>query len=218
MSDNMWMEAYNEVMGEIENDVPVQSVTNYLQELGPMPNEVLLLGECTDGLPLLLNLHDPAPMSVLMISQFDTVFLASAAIAIQSMLDEKISYGVITDRPEQWTWADKPCVGVFSAHHRSAEDFILSCAGWAYGNKSSREVVILLLDNFSKWYEQLEMDAFQNLRWLLERGSARRVWTIATADRNVNDMFRTVFQATSPTQFLFREGDRNHTAYVLEPK
>lgn len=218
MSDNMWLEAYDEVMGEIESDSYVQSVTDYLGELGPMPTEALLLGRCTDGLPLLLNLHDPAPLSVLMISQFDTMFLASVAVAIQNILDEKISYGVITDRPEQWTWVDKPCVGVFSAHHRSAEDFILSAASWAHGNKSSKEVVMVLLDNFSNWYEQLEMDAFQNLRWLLVRGSARRVWTIATANRNVNDLFRTVFQATSSTQLLFRERDKTHIAHILEPK
>lgn len=217
MSDNMWLEAYDEVMGEIENGSPVQSVTEYLKELGPMPTEALLLGKCTDGLPLLLNLHDPEPLSVLMISQFDTLFLSSISVAIESA-NEKISYGVITDRPDYWQWVGSPCVGVFSAHHRSAEDFILSAASWAHGNKSSKEVVILLLDNFSKWYEQMEMDAIQNLRWLLMRGSARRVWVIASADRNVNDGFKTIFTATSPTQFLFHEGDKSHVAYILEPK
>ena len=158
MSDDMWLEAYDEVMGEIEDDFPVQSVTEYLKELGPMPTEALVLGKCTDGLPLLLNLYDPKPLSVLMISQFDKAFLASVAVAIQSILDTKISYGVITDRPEQWTWADSSCVGVFSAYHRSAEDFILSAASWAHGNKSSKEVVIVLLDNFSNWHEQLEFE------------------------------------------------------------
>lgn len=218
MSDNMWLEAYDEVMGEIENGSPVQSVTEYLKELGPMPAEALLLGKCADELPLLLNLYDPEPLSVLMISQFDTVFLASVAVAIQSILDTKISYGVITDRPEQWAWADSFCVGVFSAYHRSAEDFILSAASWAHGNKSSKEVVIVLLDNFSNWHEQLEFDAYQNLKWLLVNGAKSRTWTIATANRNVNEMFRTGFHATSPTQFLFRENNKNHTAYILEPK
>jgi hypothetical protein len=70
-------------------------------------------------------------------------------------------------------------VGSLSMYHRSAEDFILSLASWAHGNKSSQQSVLLLLDDLEA-ATNLDFDAVQNLRWLLLRGPARRVWPIIT--------------------------------------
>jgi hypothetical protein len=37
------------------------SISEVLNEFGPMPPEALFLGVASDGLPVLLNLHDPIP-------------------------------------------------------------------------------------------------------------------------------------------------------------
>jgi hypothetical protein len=102
-------------------------------------------------------------------------------------------------------------VGVFPLHDRSSEDFILSLASWAHGNKSSRQSVLLLLDDLEV-ASNLDFDARQNLRWLLLRGPARRVWPIITV--NVNrmenilpwlDAFRTrVFGSIKDPQLIQR--------------
>ena len=40
---------------------PAPSLAESLSELGPLPKEAMLLGLASDGLPVLLNLHDPHP-------------------------------------------------------------------------------------------------------------------------------------------------------------
>src|SRR4030095_12979117 len=71
-------------------------------------------------------------------------------------------------------------VGVFPVYHNSAQDFLLSLASWAHGNKS-RQSVLLFIDDLES-VAKLDPDALQNLRWLLLRGPARRVWPIITVN------------------------------------
>jgi hypothetical protein len=70
-------------------------------------------------------------------------------------------------------------VGVFPAHHNDAQDLLLSLASWAHGNKTANQSVLLLVDDLES-VAGLDFDALQNLRWLLLRGPARRVWPIIT--------------------------------------
>ena len=98
---------------------------------------------------------------------------------------EELQFGVLTSHPDEWSvLEDIPNnVGVFPIQHRSAEDFILSLASWAHGNKSSKQSVLLLLDDLEA-ISKLDFDARQNLRWLFLRGPARRVWPIVTINPN----------------------------------
>ena len=50
-------------------------------------------------------------------------------------------------------------------------------------NKTSQQSVLLLLDDLEA-ASNLDFDARQNLRWLLLRGPARRVWPIITLNPN----------------------------------
>ena len=98
---------------------------------------------------------------------------------------EELQFGVLTSHPDEWNaLEDIPNnVGVFPFYHQSAEDFILSLASWAHDNKTSRQSVLLLLDDLEA-ASNLDFDARQNLRWLLLRGPARRVWPIITLNPN----------------------------------
>ena len=40
-------------------------LSEVLAEFGPMPEEAMFLGVASDGLPVLLNLHDPVPGPIL---------------------------------------------------------------------------------------------------------------------------------------------------------
>ena len=98
---------------------------------------------------------------------------------------EQLQFGVLTSHPDEWSGLESlpNNVGIFPLQHRSSEDFILSLASWAHGNKSSRQSVLLLLDDLEA-VAKLDFDARQNLRWLLLRGPARRVWPIITLNPN----------------------------------
>ena len=185
------MEAYAELKPEIESarqakPIPAQPpLDRVLAGFGPMPDEALFLGIATDELPVLLNLHDPIPGPLLIIGDpgtGKTSLLQTIARAAEKMHQpEKLQFGALTNHPDEWSGFEEipNNVGVFSIHHKSSEDFILSLASWAHGNKSSRQSVLLFLDDLEA-ITYMDMDAVQNLRWLLLRGPSRRVWPIIT--------------------------------------
>jgi hypothetical protein len=191
----LMMEALTELKPEIEatrqlKPAPAMPpLDEVLAEFQPMPPEALFLGVASDGLPLLLNLHDPTPGPILIAGDSGTgktALLQTIAVAAGKMHQpEELQFGALTSHPDEWSaLEDIPNnVGIFSLHNQSSEDFILSLASWAHSNKSSQQSVLLLLDDLEV-ASNLDFDARQNLRWLLLRGPARRVWPIITVNTN----------------------------------
>jgi hypothetical protein len=193
----LMMEAMAELKPELDAERTRQvkptpalpSLSEVLADYGPLPQEALFLGVATDGLPVLLNLHDPVPGPVLITADpgaGKTGLLQTVALAAAKMHQpDDLQFGVLTNHPDEWSgMEDIPNnVGIFPLYHQSAEDFILSLASWAHGNKTSQQSVLLLLDDLEA-ASNLDFDARQNLRWLLLRGPARRVWPIITLNPN----------------------------------
>jgi hypothetical protein len=189
----LMMEALNELKSEIEaarqsetKPIPaLPGLGEVLAGYAPMPPAALFLGVASDELPVLLNLHDPVPGPILVAADagagktrlLQTITLAAGALH----RPEDLQFGVLTNHPDEWSSLDSipNNVGTFPLYHQSAEDFILSLASWAHDNKTSQQSVLLLLDDLEA-ASNLGFDARQNLRWLLLRGPARRVWPIIT--------------------------------------
>lgn len=197
----LMMEALSELKPEIESaqqsvspakPQPTQtlpSLSEVLNEFGLMPPEALFLGVASDGLPVLLNLHDPVPGPMLIAGDAGTgktAVLQMIALAAGMMHQpDQLQFGALTSHPEEWNGFEEISnnVGIFPIQHQSSEDFILSLASWAHGNKSSKQSILLLIDDLEA-ISKLDFDARQNLRWLLLRGPARRVWPIITLNPN----------------------------------
>lgn len=205
---SLMMDAYTELKPELETSRPSKPtpapaapvLSQVLAGFGSMPDEALFLGVASDELPVLLNLHDPLPGPILIIGDpgtGKTSFLQSIVRAVGQMHQpEKVQLGTLTSHPDEWNGFEKVpnAVGVFSVHDRSSEDFILSLASWAHGNKSSRQSVLLLLDGLDA-VTNMEVDAVQNLRWLLLRGPTRRVWPIITLSTQAIEKMEPWFDA-----------------------
>ncbi len=161
------------------------SLADSLAELGPLPREALLLGLASDGLPVLLNLHDPQAGPLLVVADpgaGKTALLQLIARAAAEMhTPSEVQFGVITNYPDEWDdWAGlEHCVGVFPFYHDSAIDFLHSLSAWAHANKGGEQSVLLLLDDLESM-EQVTFEARQTLRWLLLRGPARKAWPVVT--------------------------------------
>jgi len=193
----LMMEALNELKQEAGAErarevkpTPAQpSLNEVLADHGPMPPEALFLGVAADDLPVLLNLHDPVPGPILIAADpgsGKTCMLQTIALAAGKMHQpENLQFGVLTNHPDEWNGLEQipNNVGVFPLSNKTAEDFILSLASWAHDNKTSRQSVLLLLDDLEA-ASNLDFDPRQNLRWLLLRGPARRVWPIITLNPN----------------------------------
>jgi hypothetical protein len=198
------------------------ALSEVLAEHGPMPAEALFLGVASDGLPVLLNLHDPVPGPILITADpgsGKTALLQMIALAAGKMHQpDELQFGVLTNHPDEWNGVeDIPNnVGIFPIYDTASEDFILSLASWAHGNKSSQQSVLLLLDDLEA-ASNLDFDARQNLRWLFLRGPARRVWPIITLNpnrmENISpwlDAFRTrIFGSMENPQHVQRLGAEN---------
>jgi len=193
----LMMEAMAELKPELDAEqarqvkpTPARPALNeVLADYGPMPPEALFLGVAFDGLPVLLNLHDPVPGPILITADpgsGKTTLLQAIGLAAGKMHQpDDVQFGVLTNHPDEWSGMENipNNVGVFPLYNQSAEDFILSLASWAHGNKTSQQSVLLLLDDLEA-ASNLDFDARQNLRWLLLRGPARRVWPIITLNPN----------------------------------
>ncbi len=160
-------------------------LSSVLSEMSPLPREALFLGIAADGLPLLLNLHDPHPGPMLIIGEGGagkTAFLRSIAqTVVQTHPESEIQFGVITNRMDEWNAIEKTphLAGIFDVNQTNAQELILSLAAWAHSNKNAEQSVLLLIDDLES-IAKLEFEALQNFRWLLLRGPARRVWPFIT--------------------------------------
>jgi hypothetical protein len=191
----LMMEALTEVTSKMDTahqtkPMPAQpALSRVLADFGPMPDEALFLGIASDELPVLLNLHDSIPGPLLIIGDpgsGKTALLQIIARAAEQMHQaEKLQFGAVTNHPDEWSGFERVPnnIGTFPVHHRSSEDFILSLASWAHGNKSSKQSVLLLLDDLET-VSNMDIETVQNLRWLLFRGPTRRVWPIITLNSN----------------------------------
>jgi hypothetical protein len=166
--------------------VPVTpSLSEVLAGMGPLPREALLMGVASDGLPVLLNLRDPLPGPILVVGDASvgkTIFLQTMAQSVlQSHDPNNVQYGVITNHPEEWesVAATAHRAGIFSPDQTGAQDLIVSLASWAHAKMNARQSVLLLIDDLEA-VAKLDADTLQNLRWLLLRGPARRVWPVIT--------------------------------------
>ena len=161
-----------------------------LSEVGPLPLEALFLGIASDGLPVLLNLHNPTPGPLLAIGDAGsgkTAFLLSIARSATLTHSEKdVQFGVITPHVEEWNDVAKTShrVGIFDVTRPAAQDFILSLASWAHSNRNTEQSVLILVDNLEA-LAKMDQDSLGHFRWLLLRGPSRRVWPVITmnADR-----------------------------------
>lgn len=166
------------------------SLDQVLSETGPLPREALFLGIASDGLPVLLNLHDPHPGPMLVIGEAGagkTAFLQSIARSLVLTHTERdLQYGVVTPNLEEWQ--DLPRtnhrVGLFDVSQTGAQDLILSLASWAHSNRNTEQSVLILVDDLEAM-AKMDRETLNHFRWLLLRGPARRVWPIITmnADR-----------------------------------
>ena len=191
----LMLEALAELKPEIDSARRAQPVpalpllSEVLDEFRPLPPEALFMGVASDGFPVLLNLHDPIPGPILISGDAGTgktgLLQTIASAAAKTHQADELQFGVLTSHPDEWNGLEEipNNVGIFPLYHKSAEDFILSLASWAHGNKTSQQSVLLLLDDLEA-ATNLDFDAKQNLRWLFMRGPARRVWPITTLNPN----------------------------------
>jgi hypothetical protein len=165
---------------------PAPGFGQTVQDAGPLPADSLLLGVAADGLPLLLNLYDPAPGPLLVTGDKGcgkTAFLQTLARASDLMPDPgEVQFGVITHAPNEWTEIEAlpGSMGVWPAAHSSAARYLSRLVAWGgHPHNDGRTAVLLLVDGLDA-LALSDSVARQDLRWLLTYGPEHRIWPVAT--------------------------------------
>ena len=184
------LDAPAELKAEVETPLPqlvpaAPALPSILSELGALPREALFLGMASDGLPILLNLHDPVPGPVLLVGDGGagkTAFLKNVAHAVAlTHKPAEVKFGVITSHVDEWDEVRNTshCAGIFSSSDVSGQDHLTSTALWAHENTRAGQSMLLFIDDLEA-AAAFDLNALQALRWLLARGSSRRVWLFVT--------------------------------------
>jgi hypothetical protein len=187
---SMMLEALTELVQE-EAALPatpepaLPTLTALLADISPLPREALFLGYAEDSLPVLLNLHDPVPGPILIggdKSSGKTALLQVIARAADLIhTPDEVQYGVVTPRPDEWKNfpSRRENAGIYFTQDNNTPELLQSLVTWAHNNKGEEQSVLLLIDDLEA-ITKLDERAQQNLRWLLLRGSSRRVWVFVT--------------------------------------
>ncbi|RIK32676.1 MAG: hypothetical protein DCC56_02345 [Anaerolineae bacterium] len=192
---SLLMEAYAELQPEIESARKLTTIvanpplSKVLEGLGAMPPEGLFMGMASDGLPMLLNLHDAVPGPLLVAGdagagKTDLLQIIARAAGI-THTPNALQFGVMTNHPEEWNGFERipNSAGIYPLYADSSQEFLLTLVAWARGSKTESQSVLLLLDDLEA-ATNLDFEARQTLRWLFLRGPARRVWPIVTLNAN----------------------------------
>lgn len=184
--------------------VPLKATTvgRLLISIRQINSPALLLGECADGLPFIIELGDPFMGAALigcersMGKTHHLQVLAESAVKLNP--PSALQIGVITFKPGEWQfWERKPgnkkyLQGIFAWYDPWAKVLIKNLAELAetrYDGAKTDAQVVLILDDLG-FVEELSYEAQVNLRWLLEYGAQAGVFVVASINADQADRFR----------------------------
>jgi hypothetical protein len=187
------LQAYRDIQTELhQEEQPRDGLTESptdRPDLAPppeIPDGSLLLGLADDGLPVMLDLYDPAPGPILVAGDGGsgkTAFLQSLARASDRCDPGDIQFAILTPFPEEWAELEtlSNCLGIWPVYHLSADEFLSRLVNWAEALPQTRQVVLLIVDGLDLMAGN-GLPFLHDLRWLLMNGPERQVWPVVSVN------------------------------------
>jgi hypothetical protein len=177
----------------IENGWP-PSLETLIRQCSPLPAHSVILGICDDGLPFVLDLANPAPGALVILSDSGggqkgllNAILASAAFLNSE--EELVFNLLVSDQDDFQNLAQLGhCRNVVPVGENSKVELaevIKELAVVTEARRRSRPVppdVILAIDDLPRCLQIIDDETFAQLYWLVKHGPRSRVWTIAALD------------------------------------
>ncbi len=165
---------------------PDSDLAEVLRSCGPIPRAAAFIGVARDGLPVLLNLRDPAPGPLLIVGDSGCgkrrllQVVARSVDLLQSAAD--VRFAVLTAHPSQWEalGLSTNCEGVLPFQHPLTTGYVDSLAQMARSGTSMGRYFLLLVDGLEAL--AADPDLATDMHWLLETGPAQSIWPIASVD------------------------------------
>ena len=171
------------------------TVEKLIDRFASVPSMTALLGMVGEDLPVLFDLSDSKPGSILMVNDHLPSLRRLMMVMVQTIGAYTSSYDfqyvVISDFPEKWMEAVAAfdnnyayCAGVVGGYENSAEDWILFLANKAearINGKQKGAALVLFIDDISL-IEKMDMQVRLNYEWLLKYGAQAQIWLVAGLD------------------------------------
>jgi len=170
----------------------ISTVGKIIVSVQPLPSHTLMLGVCSDGLPLFIDLSNSSTGSILITCEegfgktHQLQVLVDSALRINS--SSKVQTAVISLNPFEWgspfsnSQGHKYSLGCFAWYDEKAKTTIENLTRLAEDRRSGKRQesdILLILDDLAA-LDDLDYETQVNLRWLLEYGPQSRIWPIAT--------------------------------------
>lgn len=187
---------------ENKNKIGSPTVGTLLRAIQPYNSCSLLLGQCDDGLPLLIELGEPELGATLVSCErgkgktHQLQVMADSAVQLRS--PSQLQLGVLTFKPAEWqAWETNPqqrkyLQGIYAWYDPWAEGMIQTLVDLAEARRDNQRLgadVLLFLDDLN-FVEELSYEAQVNLHWLLEYGSQSGVWLVGAINAHLAADFR----------------------------
>lgn len=169
-----------------------RSLDVLIHQQAGLPAQTSILGVCEDGLPVLLDLNDPTPGSLLVIGDDRSSQLGLLRTLIASVASRNTARGiqivVITcDVPawREWVTAqayDRYCLSIEGVDQvGDLSDWVMRLGDWIEERRSGQRSgppILLIMDTLS-FLPRLAEDIRQNFEWMVKEGPAARIWPVA---------------------------------------
>jgi len=190
------------IPSRVKQSADVVTVGKLISPLQPVPAYSLLLGECQDGLPFLMQLKDPAVGAILIGGDpgcgktHQLQVMVDSAVRLNPPHDIQVS--ILTHKPNEWRsfWGhkrqEKYLYQLKAWYDPDAEDLIdglLHLAEARREGKREGASILLVLDDFN-FVEDLSYAAQVNLHWLLAYGAQSGIWIAASIKSSYAARFR----------------------------
>ena len=180
---------------EAAPEVGPQNLASILENSPYLPPQASILGVATDGSPILLNLMDASPTSLLIASDRGMGKTAMLKTMLQSAIalnsPDEVQAVILANDPAEWddvvkTTSSSYFIEVAGTYERRAGELVMKMASRAEQRSVGRQIgatILVLIDNLKNIINQ-DYDAVLNFEYLLEHGAYNQVWPIVSMSSN----------------------------------
>jgi len=186
----------------IKKSEEIVTVGKLLSSVKPAPRKSILLGECKDGLPFLMQLADDAMGAMLIGGDPGCGKTHQLQVMVESAMwlnqPHDLQVAILTHKPDEWRsfWDQKRqeqfLYQLKPWYDPSAEALIEGLFHLAEERRDGKRqgaAILFILDDLN-FIENLSYSAQVNLHWLLAYGAQSDIWIAAGLKANYASEFR----------------------------
>lgn len=206
---------------------PSGSLSELIQRLPGVPKRTAVLGQTLDGIPLLFNLGDTRPGSILVVadrSSRKTTLLQVLAKSLAKLnKPEEVRFAVLTARPDEWEELKRRFPSHFmkivANDGTGAEDLIYHLCDLVEARQNGMRIgtaYVLLFDGMDT-LAHMDVDLRNNFEWLVRCGARQQIWPVAALDSEEflsNSRFTELFK----TRIVGRVADLQVASRLMPPR